>query len=75
MWLHSHAEVFRNEHYLLSIIFAEDPRRGKALGECGVGKEIFWFHMTSEIVSTEEAMNSSRNVAKQLISCTIVQII
>lgn len=64
MWLYSYVEVFRNEYYLLFIIFVEDLRRGKVFGECGVGKEIFWFYMISEIVFIEEVMNFLGNVVK-----------
>ena len=39
MWLLGHAEVFRNGHYVLSVIFAEDLSREKALEEHGVCKE------------------------------------
>lgn len=59
---------------MLAVSFV-DLSTGSILGERSAGHPRFWPQVTSETVSTGEALNSSGNAEKQLISCTIVQII
>lgn len=59
---------------MLAVSFV-DLSRGSILGERSAGHPRFRPQITSETVSIGEALNSSENAEKQVISCTIVQTI
>lgn len=59
---------------MLAVSFV-DLSTGSILGECSAGHPRFRPQITSETVSIGEALNSSGNAEKQVISCTIVQTI